>query len=91
MSNGIRNEDIAYSFEGVERAYAIQAGREMRVVVLPETFDDDGVVDLAGLTKRIEKEVNFSGKIKITVIREKKNNRIRHLKCEACATEQMRR
>ena len=66
-------EEIAYSFEGVERAYAIQAGREMRVVVLPETFDDDGVIDLARkLTKRIEKEVSFSGKIKITVIREKK-------------------
>lgn len=66
-------EDIAYSFDGVEKAYVIQAGREMKVVVLPERFDDDGVVDLARqLTKRIEKEVNFSGKIKITVIREKK-------------------
>lgn len=66
-------EEIAYSFDGVEKAYVIQAGREMRVIVLPETFDDNGVVEFARkLTKRIEKEVNFSGKIKITVIREKK-------------------
>lgn len=66
-------EDIAYSFEGIEKAFVIQAGREMKVIVLPERFDDIGVVDLARqITKRIEKEVNFSGKIKITVIREKK-------------------
>lgn len=66
-------EDIAYSFDGVEKAYVIQAGRELRVVVLPDTFDDDGVANLARqLTKRIEKEVHFSGKIKITVIKETK-------------------
>ncbi len=64
-------EDIALEFPGVEKAYAMQAGREVRVVVQPELIDDIGTNALArDLTKRIEQELNYPGKIKITVIRE---------------------
>ena len=66
-------EDIALEFPGVEKAYAMQAGREVRIVVLPDMIDDDGVVNLArDLTKRIEHELSYPGKIKVTVIREKR-------------------
>lgn len=68
-----RLEDLACEFSGVERAYAMQAGREIRVVVLPDIIDDDGVINLArDLTKRIESELSYPGKIKVTVIREKR-------------------
>ncbi len=64
-------EELASSFEGVQQAYALQAGREVRVVVLPEVVDDAGTVLLArNLSKQIEKELRYPGKIKITVIRE---------------------
>ena len=68
----LRNlESMAGEFPGVERAYAMQAGREIRVVVLPNQIDDAGVLNLAReLTKRIEKELSYPGKIKVTVIRE---------------------
>lgn len=66
-----RLETLACSFTGVEKAYAMQAGREIRVVVLPELIDDDGTINLAkDLTKRIEQELSYPGKIKVTVIRE---------------------
>jgi ribonuclease Y len=66
-------EDIALEFEGIEKAYAMQAGREIRIVVLPDQIDDAGVINLArDLTKRIEKELSYPGKIKVTVIREKR-------------------
>jgi ribonucrease Y len=66
-------EDLAYDFPGVEKAYAMQAGREVRIVVLPDMIDDDGIVNLArDLTKRIENELSYPGKIKVTVIREKR-------------------
>lgn len=66
-----RLESLACSFNGVEKAYAMQAGREIRVVVLPDLIDDDGVTNLAkDLTKRIEQELSYPGKIKVTVIRE---------------------
>lgn len=68
-----RLEDLAISFSGVEKAYAMQAGREIRVVVLPDMIDDDGMVTLArDLTKRIESDLSYPGKIKVTVIREKR-------------------
>lgn len=68
-----RLEDLACEFPGVEKAYAMQAGREVRVVVLPHLVDDDGVVTLAqNLTKRIESDLSYPGKIKVTVIREKR-------------------
>lgn len=66
-------EELAYDFPGVEKAYALQAGREVRIVVLPDMVDDDGIVNLArDLTKRIEEEMSYPGKIKVTVIREKR-------------------
>lgn len=66
-------EDIALEFAGVDKAYAMQAGREIRIVVLPDQIDDAGVINLArDLTKRIEQELSYPGKIKVTVIREKR-------------------
>lgn len=66
-------EDLALEYPGVEKAYAMQAGREVRVVVLPEMIDDDGTLNLArDLTKKIEAELQYPGKIKVTVIREKR-------------------
>lgn len=66
-------EDIAFEFPGVDKAYAMQAGREIRIAVLPDQIDDAGVINLArDLTKRIEKELSYPGKIKVTVIREKR-------------------
>lgn len=66
-------EEMTYEYPGVERAYAMQAGRELRVIVMPDLVDDDGVLNLArDITKRIENELNYPGKIKVTVIREKR-------------------
>ena len=66
-------EDIAFEFPGIDKAYAMQAGREVRIIVLPDMVDDDGVINLArDLTKRIEHELSYPGKIKVTVIREKR-------------------
>lgn len=66
-------EDIAYEFKGVDKAYAMQAGREIRIVVLPEDVDDAGMINLArDVTKRIEHELSYPGKIKVTVIRERR-------------------
>jgi len=64
-------EKIANSFRGVEKAYAIQAGREVRIIVEPEEVEDSMVQDLAReIAKKIEKEVEYPGQIKVTVIRE---------------------
>lgn len=64
-------EEIANSFEGVATSYAIQAGREVRIVVKPEKVDDAGIVILAKeIAKRIESEMQYPGQIKINVIRE---------------------
>lgn len=64
-------EEITNSFEGVEKSYAIQAGREIRVVVKPEEIDDLMIYQLArDVKKRIEDTLNYPGTIKVTVIRE---------------------
>ena len=64
-------EGIAESFEGVERCFAIQAGREIRVMVKPDKVDDAEAVALAhNIVKRIEDELEYPGQIKATVIRE---------------------
>ena len=64
-------EAIATSFDGVEKAYAIQAGREIRVFVTPENVDDMKAYKIAkDIAKEIEKELKYPGEIKITVIRE---------------------
>jgi ribonuclease Y len=64
-------ETIADSFAGVDKTYAVQAGREIRVMVKPTEIDDDGAVKLAHDTaKKIEEEMEYPGQIKVTVIRE---------------------
>ncbi|MBE3562549.1 MAG: ribonuclease Y [Hydrogenibacillus schlegelii] len=66
-----RLEEIAQSFDGVEKAFAIQAGREVRIMVKPDAVDDAGAWRLAReITKRIEQELDYPGHIKVTVIRE---------------------
>jgi ribonuclease Y len=64
-------EEIAESFEGVEKTYAIQAGREIRVIVMPEKVQDSTAIFLAqDIAKRIERECTYPGHIKVTVLRE---------------------
>ncbi len=66
-------EAIADSFKGVEKAFAIQAGREIRVTVKPEKVDDAETAIMAReITKRIENELDYPGQVKVTVIREKR-------------------
>jgi ribonuclease Y len=66
-------ETIADSFEGVESSYALQAGREIRVMVKSDVIDDLGCVTLAReIAKQIEDELEYPGQIKITVVREKR-------------------
>ena len=64
-------EEISESYEGVERSYAIQAGREVRIIVRPDQIDDITAHRLArDIRKRIEEELDYPGHIKVTVIRE---------------------
>lgn len=66
-----RLEKIAYSFREVEKAYAIQAGREIRVMIQSENTDDSRARDLAAeIAKKIEDELEYPGQIKVTAIRE---------------------
>ena len=64
-------EEIAESFEGVERCFAIQAGREIRVMVKPDKIDDAAAVTLAhDIVKKIEKDLDYPGQVRATIIRE---------------------
>ncbi len=64
-------EEISNSFEGVEKSYAIQSGREVRIIVKPEDVNDAGTLILAKeIVKRIEREMEYPGQIKVNVIRE---------------------
>ncbi len=64
-------EEIATSFDGVDKSFAIQAGREVRIMVVPEKINDDTLVLLArDVTKKIEKELDYPGQIKVNIIRE---------------------
>ncbi|NLL25740.1 MAG: ribonuclease Y, partial [Spirochaetales bacterium] len=64
-------EKIAESFTGVEKAYAIQAGRELRILVNNEQVTDEGAKEIAkGIAGRIEAELRYPGRIKVTIIRE---------------------
>ena len=64
-------EEIANSFNGVDSSYAVQAGREIRILVKPEVVSDDQMVLLShDIVKRIEDELEYPGQIKVNVIRE---------------------
>ena len=64
-------EEIANSFEGVEKSFAIQAGREIRLIVKPERVSDSQMVTMArDVAKRVENEMEYPGQIKVNVIRE---------------------
>ncbi|HNA88564.1 MAG TPA: ribonuclease Y [Anaerolineales bacterium] len=64
-------EEMSMSFEGVQQAFAIQAGREVRILVKPETIDDLGSTRLArDIAKKIEETMQYPGQIRVTVIRE---------------------
>ncbi len=67
-------EGVATSYPGVEKAYAIQAGREVRIIVKPEDMDDYEAASLArNVAKRVEDELTYPGQIKVTVVRETRN------------------
>lgn len=64
-------EEIADSYEGVEKSYAIQAGREIRIMVRPDIVDDAGAIELTrNIVKDIEEQLEYPGQIKVNVIRE---------------------
>ena len=64
-------EEVASSFEGVERSFAIQAGREVRIMVKPEVVNDERMLPLAReICKKIEEELEYPGQIKVNIIRE---------------------
>jgi len=64
-------EEIASTFDGVDKSYAIQAGREIRIMVKPDKVDDLGSVRLSReIAKKIESELDYPGQIKVTIIRE---------------------
>ena len=64
-------EEISESFDGVEKTFAIQAGREVRIMVRPDVVDDALAHSLArDITKKIEQELDYPGHIRVTVIRE---------------------
>ncbi len=64
-------EEIATSFTGVEKSFAIQAGREVRIMVKPDEVNDDEMVFIArDIARKIEEELEYPGQIKINVIRE---------------------
>ena len=72
-------EAIANSFEGVQRSFAVQAGREVRVIVEPEVVDDLAAARLArDVSKQIEETMQYPGEIRVTVVRETRAQAIAH-------------
>ena len=64
-------EEVASSFDGVAKSFAIQAGREVRIIVEPDKVNDDGLVMLSkDISKKVEEELTYPGQIKVMVIRE---------------------
>jgi ribonuclease Y len=64
-------ETVANAFPGVDKSYALQAGREIRIFVQPTTVTDDEAVQLArNISQKIEEELQYPGQIKVTVVRE---------------------
>lgn len=67
-------EEIAYGFEGIKKAYAVQAGREIRIIVEEDLLDDEQSLALArNIARKIEEDMAFPGQIKVNVIREKRS------------------
>jgi ribonuclease Y len=72
-------EKLAAAHPGVDKVYAMQAGREIRVIVAPDAVDDDGAAGLARtLARQIEQELEYPGQIKVTVIRESRATDVAH-------------
>ena len=64
-------EEIANSFDGVDHSYALQAGREVRIMVTPEKVDDLSAIRLSkNVARKIEESMQYPGQVKVTVIRE---------------------
>ncbi len=64
-------EEVAHQFAGVEEAYAIQAGREIRIIVRPDEVDDLGAIQLSrDISRKVEEGLEYPGQIKVTVVRE---------------------
>lgn len=64
-------EDVAHQFPGVDEAYAIQAGREVRIIVRPDEVDDLGAIQLSrDISRKVEEGLEYPGQIKVTVVRE---------------------
>ena len=64
-------EELSNNFDGVEKSFAIHAGREIRVMVIPDKITDDDMVLLAhDISKKIEDELKYPGQVKVNVIRE---------------------
>ncbi|HCP15454.1 MAG TPA: ribonuclease Y, partial [Peptococcaceae bacterium] len=64
-------EEIANNFEGVDKSFAIQAGREIRIIVKPDKIDDDAATIMArDIVKQIEGNMEYPGQIRVVVIRE---------------------
>ena len=71
MYGSLRFEEIANSFGGVQDSYAIQAGREIRIVVKPDAVSDDKMIIMAReIAAKIEADLEYPGQIKVNVIRE---------------------
>jgi ribonuclease Y len=74
-----RLEEIATSYEGVEKVFAMQAGREVRVMVLPDQVDDiQAQVIARDIAKQIEEELTYPGQIRVTVVRESRATELAH-------------
>jgi ribonuclease Y len=72
-------EQVANSFDGVERSFAVQAGREVRIIVRPDQIDDLGSIRLArDIAKKIEESLQYAGQVKVTVVRETRAFEIAH-------------
>ena len=72
-------EAIANSFDGVDQSFAVQAGREVRIIVKPERVDDLGASRLArDVSKKIEETMQYPGEIKVTVVRETRASAVAH-------------
>ncbi len=83
-------EEVSKSFPGIAGCYAIQAGREIRVMVKPEEISEDDMVLLArNIAKKIENELTYPGQIKVHVLRENQSGRIRQIEVKSRETSRL--